>query len=113
MRAYAGMELKLPGIRQRLKLPQLPEDAVLKEVKVSPYYGRYVLTLVLEVKDAPEDTGAEEAPHMAGIDFGTDNIAAIVTTDRASRVYKGGAVLANSRHPDKREMPCPRILQAP
>ena len=34
---------------------------------------------------------------MAGIDFGTDNIAAIVTTDRASRVYKGGAVLANNR----------------
>ena len=97
MRAYAGMELKLPGIRQRLKLPQLPEDAVLKEVKVSPYYGRYVLALVLEVKDAPEDTGAEEAPYMAGIDFGTDHIAAIVTTDRASRVYKGGAVLANNR----------------
>jgi putative transposase len=34
---------------------------------------------------------------MAGIDFGTDNIAAIVTTDHASRVYKGGAVLAKSR----------------
>ena len=37
MRAYAGMELKLPGIRQRLELRHLPEDAVLKEVKVSPY----------------------------------------------------------------------------
>ena len=85
-RVYAGMELKLPGIRQRLKLVHLPKDALLKEVKVSPYYGKYVLALILEIKDHPEDKDAVDMPYMAGIDFGTDNIAAIVTTDRASRV---------------------------
>ena len=122
-RVYAGMELKLPGIRQRLKLVHLPKDALIKEVKVSPYYGKYVLTMVLEVKEDPEEKGMEEMPHMAGIDFGTDNIAAIVTTDRASRVYKGGAVLAKNRlfhkekgkscpDPDKGEAVCPCILQA-
>ena len=109
-RAYAGMELKLPGIRGRLKLPHLPEDAVLKEIKVSPYYGKYVLTLVLEVEENPEEKGTEEMPHMAGIDFGTDNIAAIVTTDHASRVYKGGAVLAKNRLFHKEKAKAVRIL---
>ena len=109
-RVYAGMELKLPGIRQRLKLVHLPKDALLKEVKVSPYYGKYVLTMVLEVKEDPEEKGMEEMPHMAGIDFGTDNIAAIVTTDRASRVYKGGAVLAKNRLFHKEKAKAVRIL---
>ena len=31
---YAGMELKLPGIRHRMQLPHLPEGSVLKETKV-------------------------------------------------------------------------------
>ena len=39
----------------------------------------------------------DDLPHMAGLDLGTDNIAAIVTTDHASRVYKGGAVLSQNR----------------
>ena len=94
---YAGMELKLPGIRHRLELPHLPEGARLQEVKVSPYYGKYVLTMVFEVKDHPGHTDPADIPHMAGVDFGLDNIAAIVTTDQASRVYKGGAVLAMNR----------------
>ena len=93
-RAYAGMELKLPGVRRRLPQPQLPEDASLKEVKVCPYYGKYVLMLVFESSEPPEQAGKHE---KAGIDFGTDNIAAIVTTDHGSRVYKGGAVLAENR----------------
>ena len=109
-RVYAGMELKLPGIRQRLKLVHLPEDALLKEVKVRPYYGKYVLALILEIKDQPENKDALDMPYMAGIDFGTDNIAAIVTTDRASRVYKGGAVLAKSRLFHKEKAKAVRIL---
>ena len=109
-RVYAGMELKLPGIRQRLKLVHLPKDALLKEVKVSPYYGKYILALILEIKDQPENKDAPDMPHMAGIDFGTDNIAAIVTTDRASRVYKGGAVLAKSRLFHKEKAKAVRIL---
>ena len=95
---YAGMELKLPGTRSRLYLPHLPEDAALKEVKVCPYYRKYVLILVLEVKDPQKSENTPRiAPHMAGIDLGTDNIAAVVTTDLSSRVYKGGAVLSRNR----------------
>ena len=47
---------------------------------------------------------------MAGIDFGMDNIAAIVTTDRASRVYKGGAVLSESRSFHKRRAEAVSII---
>ena len=104
---YAGMELKLPGIRHRLFLPHLPEEAVLKEVKVCPYYRKYVLILVLEVGESVKQA---DMPHMAGIDFGTDNIAAIVTTDHASRVYKGGAVLAENRLFHKEKAKAVRIL---
>ena len=69
---YAGMELKLPGTRNRLYLPHLPEDAALKEVKVCPYYRKYVLILVLEVKDPQKSENTPRiAPHMAGIDLGT------------------------------------------
>lgn len=93
-RVYSGMQLKLPGIRHRLRLLHLPEDARLKEVKVCPYYGKYHLFLTLEEDDLP---ASEERPNIAGIDPGIDNIAAIVTTDHASRVYKGGAVLSQNR----------------
>ena len=91
---YAGRELKLPGIRHRLRLPNIPEDAELKEVKVCPWYGKYMLILVLETEEFPV---SKERPFMAGVDLGTDNIAAIVTTDHASCVYKGGVVLSGNR----------------
>ena len=104
---YSGMELKLPGIRHRLFLPHIPEDAVLREVKVCPYYRKYVLTLVLETGDQPVK---EDKPRMAGIDLGVDNIAAVVTTDHASRVYKGGAVLSANRLYQKERAEAVRIL---
>ena len=104
---YTGMQLKLPGTRQRLLLPHLPEDAKLKEVKVRPYYGKYLLILVLETTDLP---AGKAGPHIAGIDLGTDNIAAIVTTDHASRVYKGGAVLSRNRLFQKEKAKAAAIL---
>lgn len=91
---YGGMELKLPLIRERLQLPHIPAGSILKEVQVKPYYGKLLLVLVLETEE-PAVSG--EKPHLAGIDFGTANIAAIVSTDHASRIYKGGAVLSANR----------------
>ena len=35
-----------------------------------------------------------DLPNMAGMDLGTDNIAAIACTDGSSVVYKGGAILS-------------------
>ena len=97
---YDGMELKLPLIKERLYLGHIAADSILKEVQVKPYYGKLLLVLVLETKD-PAAGG--ERPYFAGIDFGTDNIAAIVSTDHASRIYKGGAVLSGNRYFQKKK----------
>jgi putative transposase len=96
----AGMELKLPHIRKRIFLRHISADSILKEVQVRPYYGKLLLILVLETEDLP---AGGEKPHLAGIDLGTDNIAAIVSTDRASRIYKGGAVLSVNRYFQKKK----------
>ena len=93
-RGYAGMELKFPLIKERLYLPHIHRDSVLKEVQVKPYYGKILLVLVLETETV---SVSADRPHAAGIDLGTDNIAAIVSTDHASRIYKGGAVLSENR----------------
>ena len=93
-REHTGMRLKLPHIKERIFLRHISADNILKEVQVRPYYGKLLLVLVLETEDLP---AGGEKPHLAGIDLGTDNIAAIVSTDHASRIYKGGAVLSANR----------------
>lgn len=40
-----GMSLKLPLQKQRLYFSNLSSDPVLKEVKIKPYYGRFLLCL--------------------------------------------------------------------
>ena len=104
---YDGMELKLPGIKERLFLGHVTADSRLKEVQVKPYYGKFLLVLVLEKEDLP---ARGEKPHLAGIDFGTDNIAAIVSTDHASRIYKGGAVLSANRYFQKKKAQAAGII---
>ena len=91
---YKGLELKLPGRKERIFFPHLPEGAALREVKVKPYYGNFLLILTLEEEDI---SVSEDRPFMAGIDFGVDNIAAIVSTDLSSRIYKGGVIKSANR----------------
>ena len=70
-----GRELKMPLTRLRLTLPVMPEGAVLKEVRVKPYMGRYIFFVTVDV---PERKRNEAGSNMCGIDLGVDNIAAIV-----------------------------------
>lgn len=86
-----GMSLKLPLQKQRLYFSNLSSDPVLKEVKIKPYYGRFLLCLTLEEPDVAFDTSGF---HVCAIDLGTDNFAAIVCDDYSSAIYKGGAVLS-------------------
>ena len=96
----------MPGPAGR-HLKVFQSAVLLKEVQVKPYYGKLLLVLVLGTEDMP--SGAERphyvrvaqigwaalaCPSDAGIDFGTDNIAAIVSTDHTFRIYKGGVVLS-------------------
>lgn len=87
-----GVQVKLPMTRQRLFFSNLSADACLREVKVKPYYGRYLLLLTFQGTH-PAPTG--RMPHSCAIDFGTDNFAAIVCGDQSSVIYKGGAVLSS------------------
>ena len=86
-----GMSLKLPLQKQRLYFSNLSSDPVLKEVKIKPYYGRFLLCLTLEEPDVALDPSGS---HVCAIDLGTDNFAAIVCDDHSSAIYKGGAVLS-------------------
>ena len=86
-----GMSLKLPLQKQRLYFSNLFSDPVLKEVKIKPYYGRFLLCLTLEEPDVAFDPFRS---HVCAIDLGTDNFAAIVCDDYSSAIYKGGAVLS-------------------
>lgn len=86
-----GMSLKLPLQKQRLYFSNLSSDPVLKEVKIKPYYGRFLLCLTLEEPDVAFDPSGS---HVCAIDLGTDNFAAIVCDDHSSAIYKGGAVLS-------------------
>ena len=104
---YDGMELKLPLMKKRLYLRHIAADSRLKEVQVKPYYGKILLVLVLEKEDLPV---SGKKPYLAGIDFGSDNIAAIVSTDHASRIYKGGAVLSKNRDFHKRKAEAAGII---
>ena len=88
-----GTLLKLPGIRERLYLPNVEKGSVLKEVKVKPYYGRYILSLTIECKDPA--VSSQDMPNICAVDFGVDNFAAVVCNDGSSVLYKGKAVLSS------------------
>lgn len=88
-----GSDLKFPGMKERMHLSHISPESRLKEVKIRPYYGRYLLILTLETAGTVRN---EERPNMAAIDFGVDNFAAFVCTDLTSRLYKGGAILSKN-----------------
>lgn len=62
-----GMSLKLPLQKQRLYFSNLSSDPVLKEVKIKPYYGRFLLCLTLEEPDVAFDPSGS---HVCAIDLG-------------------------------------------
>jgi putative transposase len=88
-----GSDLKLPVTKLRLHLSNVQSNNI-SEVKVKPYYGRFLLLITTEADNVPVNTAM---PETAAIDFGTDNIAAIVCTDGSSAIYKGGAILSENQ----------------
>lgn len=90
------IRLKLPGLNKKdyPVFHGFRTDGRLKQVTVKPYCGCYIFSLVIESPDVPVRT---DLPNMAGLDLGTDNIAALACTDGSSAVFKGGAVLSENR----------------
>ena len=89
-----GVSLKLPIIKKRLNFSNISEHAFLKEVRIKPYYGRFLFCLTFE---EPEPVIETSMPYTCAIDFGIDNFAAIVCDDGSSAIYKGGAVLSDTQ----------------
>ena len=89
-----GVSLKLPIIKKRLSFSNISEHAFLKEVRIKPYYGRFLFCLTFE---EPEPVIETSMPYTCAIDFGIDNFAAIVCDDGSSAIYKGGAVLSDTQ----------------
>ena len=89
-------ELKLPGFKKSERIPMeyIDHNSDLREMTFKPFYGRYIMTFVVE--NAGNHVNSD-MPNMAGLDFGTDNIAAIACTDCSSVVYKGGAIMSENR----------------
>ena len=101
-----GRYIKFPGTKTRLDLGVCEGDIKLKEVRIRPDADRFVIDVVLEVKDrgiSPEDHGVilkqlkemetVDNLRVMAIDPGTDNIAAVVN-NFAERpfIIKGGII---------------------
>lgn len=91
-----GCSLKLPGFKKKERIPlnYIDQGSNLREITFKPYYDKYIMSFVIEDMAAPF---YPDMPYMAGLDLGTDNIAAIACTDGTSVVYKGGAVLSENQ----------------
>ena len=94
---YKDAELKLPLIKKRLPLPNVPENAALKEVKIKPYYNEFIILCTFETPDVP-------------IDFGIDNIVALITDEGKSFLYKGGAIKSCNQFYNKRSSELKSII---
>ena len=62
------MYLHFPKTKETLNM-HMPENAVLKEVKVIPYYGDFLISVTFEYEKSVSEINAV---HIAGIDLGVD-----------------------------------------
>lgn len=69
-------------------------SGTLKEVRVKPYYGNFLVICVYETADIKPLTPNNNA---CGIDFGISNIAALVSNTQQCVLYKGGALKARNQ----------------
>ena len=103
-----GCLLKLPKMdHNKIPLSYLKDTSNLREIVFKPYYGKYIMTFIIEDMAPPF---YPDLPNMAGMDLGTDNIAAIACTDGSSVVYKGGAILSANQFFAKQKASAVSIL---
>ncbi len=90
--------LKLPLTDTCLKMENIPDSAILKCVKIKPYYEGFLILCSYETEDIAVNA---DYPFMAGIDFGVDNIAAITTNEGHTLLFKGGVIKAENQYFNK------------
>jgi putative transposase len=104
-----GKLLKLPKTRLQLNIGKLGcTDGQLKQVRVVPSHGHYIVELVfacpMEHKEAGQERGVSAHPSdfLMGIDLGVDNLATIVTTTGSQPwIVKGKIVKAINQYYNK------------
>jgi putative transposase len=92
--------LKFPKTKQRLNIGKLGcVKGKLKQVRVIPKYGQYVVELIF---DCPFEPKKVENQRYMAIDLGIDNLATIVTnTGRKPTLVKGGKIKAINQYYNK------------
>lgn len=87
-----GKYLKFPLTKMRLNIGKIGTyGGKLKQVRVIPSYGHYVVELVMDIRE--ESPLTESGHRVMAIDFGMNNLATIVTnTGHPPLLVKGGAV---------------------
>lgn len=98
--------VKFPLTKATLHVSGFPDDARLMEVKIKPYYGNFMVLCTFESDTVLSD---ENRPFMAGVDFGIDNTAAIVTNEGHSLLFQGGVLKARNQFFNKERA---RLLSA-
>lgn len=92
---YNKLFLKLPYIKERLHFGKLDiGNGRLKEVNVKPFFGNYLVSLVVE---QAVSTKSDEQFNLAGLDIGVDNIAAVAVSNGNSLICKGGIIKAENQ----------------
>ena len=84
--------------KTQVTLPCRIRDASLREIKVSPYYGNYLVCLCYQADEDVPGPG----PCIAAVDFGVDNIMTVVSDTGESVIFKGGAVKSVNQWFNKR-----------
>ena len=92
--------LKLPKIKQPLNIGKLGyTKGKLKQVRVVPRYGQYVVELIFEIAI---ETKMMDKGRLMAIDLGVDNLATIVTTTGTRPVLvKGKHIKAVNQYYNK------------
>src|SRR5690606_12511170 len=98
----AGKFLKLPKTKLQLNIGKLGcTSGKLKQVRVEPSYGHYIVELVFSYPQRVQETAHT---HLMAIDLGVNNLATIVTTTGAKPlIVKGGIVKAINQYYNKRK----------
>ena len=105
-----GCLLKLPNMTEnRIPLSYLKDTADLRKVVFKPYYGKYIMTFVIEDAAPP---CYPDMPNMAGVDLGTDNIAQTVRLlyTKAVRSCQLTSSLPNKRRPQSPSSPEEKLI---
>lgn len=93
--------LKLPKTKLRLNIGKLGyHDGQLKQVRVVPRYGQYVVELIFACQIIKKEAAPSDL--LMAIDLGVDNLATIVTTTGSRPIIvKGKAVKAINQYYNK------------